>query len=140
MRCVRLRLGFTAEMLLGVVIIAGCGSAADSAAPPPQSGIEGRTMVDGGCPVLRPDTPCPEIPHPARIVVASTETAATVVTADSDSSGRFRIPLEPGTYTLKSTNIDNAFLPRAMDLRVTVTAGHYEDLTITFDSGIRGIG
>lgn len=140
MRCLCSRMGVVAEMVVGAVMILGCANGADLLAAPAHSGIEGRTMVDGGCPVLRPDTPCPELPHPARIVITRADTNAAVVTSDSDLSGRFRIPLEPGTYILKPSNIDDAFLPRAMDLRVTVKSGRYEDVTITFDSGIRGTG
>jgi hypothetical protein len=72
--------------------------------------------------------------------VTRADTTAVVVTADSDTDGVFRISLEPGVYNLQPTNIDDAMLPHARELRVTVTAGQYQDLNILFDSGIRGIG
>lgn len=119
-------------------MLVGCGSNTEPTAPFLQSGVQGRAMVDGGCRIRRPDSPCPDIPHPARIVVVKHDTAAVVAAVNTDTNGVFRVPLEPGVYRLQPMNVDDAMLPRATELRVTVKADRYEDLTILFDSGVRG--
>lgn len=116
-----------AMSLIAVSLLAGCathrgtpspGASSSAAAMSPgpttgashgttsgvDSGVSGQTMVDGGCPVLRPESPCPDRPLPARIVVVAADSAAIVTSIDTDSDGRFRIPLAPGRYVLQPSN------------------------------------
>jgi hypothetical protein len=101
------------------------------------SGIEGRTMVDGGCPVIRSDSPCPDKPLAAKLTVTRAGSARTVATATSDSHGYFRLPLSPGKYVVRPENLTGAVVPIAQPLTVTVVAGRFTTVTISFDSGIR---
>ena len=101
------------------------------------SGIAGVTVVDGGCPVQRLDSPCPNRPLLARLTVTDTASGTLVTAAVTDPAGRFRLPLPPGQYTVRATNPNGAPLPRAPPTTTTVTAGRYTTLTIQFDSGIR---
>jgi hypothetical protein len=99
-------------------------------------------VVDGGCPVLRPDSPCPDKPLAARITVTEpgptdSASAAVVTTVDAGADGRFRVPLRPGRYLLRPANPTGARLPRADPVTVTVDPGRYTTVTIRFDSGIR---
>jgi hypothetical protein len=109
-------------------------------APPPtpdlNSGIAGQTMVDGGCPVIRTGSPCPDRPLPAHIVITF-GVDHTVAALDSDSNGWFRVTLPPGDYTLRATNHTGAPLPAAAPMNVSVTSGQYTTVTVNFDSGIR---
>jgi len=60
-----------------------------------------------------------------------------VAKATSDSSGYFRIPLPPGQYVVRPENLTGAVVPIAQPLTVTVVAGRFTFVTISFDSGIR---
>jgi hypothetical protein len=101
------------------------------------SGITGVTVVDGGCPVVRLESPCPDRPLPARLTVTDAGSATIVATADTDPAGHFRLALRPGQYLVRAVNPNGAPLPRAAPITTTVTAGRYTTLTIRFDSGIR---
>ena len=101
------------------------------------SGISGVTTVDGGCPVVRLDSPCPDRSLPARVTVTDAGSGTVVATADTDPAGHFRLPLRAGQYLVQAVNPNGAPLPRAAPVTTTVSAGRYTTLTIRFDSGIR---
>jgi hypothetical protein len=101
------------------------------------SGITGVAVVDGGCPVVRQDSPCPDRPLLARLTVTEAASGIVVVSAETDPAGHFRIPLPPGEYTVRATNPSGAPLPRAAPVSATIASGRYTTLTIRFDSGIR---
>jgi hypothetical protein len=102
----------------------------------PDSGVQGSTSVDGGCPVIRNGTPCPDRPLAAHLTV-TTVTGTTVTSIDTDAAGHFRIPLAPGTYVIHPTNSTGAIYPMARPVTVTVSAGTFAIVNIPFDSGIR---
>jgi hypothetical protein len=52
-----------------------------------------------------------------------------------DDRGRFHVPLNPGTYTLRPES-SGAF-PHGKEQTVTVAAGRFTQVRIIFDSGIR---
>lgn len=139
------RLAAAAALLIVPILACGCAASAEpassassaSSAPSQDSGIDGRTMVDAGCPVIRLGTPCPERPLSARITVTSAAGGGTVATVTSDADGRFRVALPPGTYTLHPANLLGSPVPLAMPKTVNVTAGHYTTVEIPFDSGVR---
>ena len=126
---------------------AGSGAGAPASPAPPAatgtsiaaagSGITGTSTVDGGCPVVRADSPCPERPFQARLTVIEAGSGTQVAAADTDPSGRFRMPLPPGQYVVRAANPNGAPLPRAAPVTVTVASGRYTTLAIRFDSGIR---
>jgi hypothetical protein len=95
-------------------------------------------MVDGGCPILRPDTPCPDQPLAAKVTVSKDSDRSVVATIETAADGSYRIPLTPGSYTLHAANLTDAELPRGTNQRITVHSGRFEDVTLMFDSGIRG--
>ena len=105
--------------------------------PAAGSGITGVTVVDGGCPVLRLDSPCPDRPLQARLIVTDAGSGTVVATADTDPAGHFRLLLRPGRYLVRAVNPNGAPLPRTAPVTTTVTSGQYTTLTIRFDSGIR---
>jgi hypothetical protein len=107
--------------------------------PPAQSatGITGVTVVDGGCPVIRLDSPCPDRPIQARLDITQTDSGKEVAIVDTDASGHFHIALPPGRYDVHAANPSGAPMPRAAALTTTVEPGRYTTLTIRFDSGIR---
>lgn len=136
------RRGTAAVALLAAGLLAGCGthSGNPSSATPPTdtSGVTGTATIDGGCPLVRPDTPCPDQPLAAIITVTRTGSTDVLARVRADEHGRFRIPLAPGAYVLHPANSTQSLLPRAAVQAVTVPAGDFVDVLIRFDSGIRG--
>jgi hypothetical protein len=121
-----------------VCLLLGCASAhVPGPGAKPNSGIEGRTMVDGGCPVIRRGSPCPDKPLAARLTVTRVGSARTTAQATSDKNGYFRIPLPPGHYVVQPHNLTGAVVPIAQPVTVTVRAGQFTVVRISFDSGIR---
>ena len=110
--------------------------AAATATVPPNgdTGIEGMVTIGPTCPVERIDSPCPDRPYEATIVVLDSGRHL-VAEARSDAQGTFRVPLPPGTYTLSPQSL--AALPYAAEQTVTVSPGRFASVHIQFDSGIR---
>lgn len=103
----------------------------------PDSGVSGVTVVDQGCTVVHPSTPCPSHPVRATVVAVRTGSSGSAGQVESDADGHFRMTLAPGTYVLRAKNLTGAPVPRAMPTQVEVPDGSYVDVTIHFDSGIR---
>jgi hypothetical protein len=103
--------------------------------PSAGSGIEGLVTIGPMCPVEREDSPCPDQPYEATIVIDDAE-GHEVRRVTSDAAGRFRVALPPGTYMLVP-EVPESRLPYAGEQTVEVTAGRYTQVTIEYDSGIR---
>jgi hypothetical protein len=103
-------------------------------APQGASGIQGQTLVGPTCPVARIDSPCPDRPYQATIVVLN-QSGTEVKRFDTNADGLFRVELPPGAYTLAPQSPGR--LPRAGKQTVQVTSDQFTSITITYDSGIR---
>ena len=113
-------------MALAVVLTAGCGA----------TGVEGTTVVDEGCPVLPVESPCPQRPLEARVVVLNHD-GAEIAHTNTNGKGEFRIRLSAGDYELQGQNLSGAPLPSAAPVSVSVKEGRMQTVTIQFDSGVR---
>ena len=102
-----------------------------------ESGVAGRTMVDGGCPVEIEASPCPQKPVSARITVVLSSSGAIVTVVTSDAEGRFRVGLPAGSYALHAVNLTGAPYPRSSPVNLVVQSGSYTTVTVLFDSGIQ---
>ena len=80
----------------------------------------------------------PEVPLQARVVVLRANTTEEVAMVETGADGRFSIPLPPGSYELYGENLAGAPVPTAMPVAVTVMAGEFSEVTVRFDSGVRG--
>jgi hypothetical protein len=102
-----------------------------------RSGIEGRVIIRPISPPISP-TVRPERanyrPYQATVSVMDQQ-GQTVTQFQSDPNGRFRLPLEPGRYTLRPESAGP--LPRAAEQAVTVSEGQFTEVLIAYDSGIR---
>ena len=96
-------------------------------------------MVDGGCPNISPDNPCPDVPLAAKVTVTKDSDQSVVARCSQREDGRYRIPLAPGSYTLHADNLAGSLLPRGTTTRIRVEQGHFETVVLMFDSEIRGI-
>ncbi|MEV0804874.1 carboxypeptidase-like regulatory domain-containing protein [Micromonospora sp. NPDC050200] len=131
------------SVALTVIMPTGCardrssGPSAQVTAASSDSGIEGRTTVDGGCPVIRDNSPCPDAPLSARLTVTRQGFDVPVASTTSDSDGRFRLPLPPGRYVVHPSNLTGGIHPAAAPIEVQVSSGAYTTVTVPFDTGIR---
>ena len=113
-------------------IAADCGGTTST----PNSGVEGVVTIGPVCPVERIDTPCPDQPYQATIVVKDSN-GDEVARTESGEDGRYRVSLAPGTYTLAPQSGSNSGIPHASEQQVEVRADAYTEVDIAFDSGIR---
>jgi len=129
-RCVR-----AISVLAAVLLVPGCSGGPTT---PVDSGVEGRTVVDGGCPTTSSASPCPDVPLAAKITVTRSSDRRVVATTQSGQDGRYRISLAPGGYALRAENLTGNALPRGATAGVQVDQGQYENVVLKFDSGVRG--
>ena len=107
----------------------------DACDPDAMSGIAGLVLIGPMCPVVTQDDPCPDRPFAAKIAVRD-EAGRIVCLTRSGDDGRFRLGLSPGVYELVPENGEFG-LPYAQPQTVTVLAGRYAEVQVSYDSGIR---
>lgn len=110
------------------------GPASRAASPTPESGLAGTIWLGPLCPVQRADTPCPDQPFQATLTILNDQ-GARVAQVQSDAQGHFRLRLPPGVYTVRPEPPDA--MTRAPEQTVTVAAGQFTPIAITYDSGLR---
>lgn len=102
--------------------------------------LEGRVNIGPLAPVERadqpPPTPPPEIFAGRTIDIFQPDGATLVTKAPIDSTGAYRVALDPGVYVV---NITHAGIERTIELPKTVTieSGRTTQLDIEIDTGIR---
>jgi hypothetical protein len=122
-------------LLCSILLVA---SAAASGAVP-SSGISGRVMEGPTCPVERvpPDPKCAPRPLAATLRVHRVG-SRTGVLVHSGSDGRFRVRLAPATYVVKPLPQARSAFPRPPAAStVRVRTGHFTNVSIMYDTGIR---
>ncbi len=131
----RLLASIAALAALALLLAAACD---DGTVTPPttNSGIDGFVTIGPTCPVETEESPCPDQPYAATIIIEN-EDADEVATVESGEDGRFRIDLAPGTYTLVPQVRNDGGPPFAEPVEVVVEAGTYTGVPIVYDSGIR---
>jgi hypothetical protein len=116
--------------VIALLILASCARAGGSA----DSGIEGRVLLGPQCPVVTEESPCPDEPVSAEVLVLNLD-GREVARAQSGPDGRFRIALEPGTYEVQALVTAGAMF--AKPVNVTVSAGDFAQVSVLLDTGIR---
>jgi hypothetical protein len=117
-------------LLLAAMVACGNGSAGGS-----DSGIEGRVTIGPQCPVEQMGSPCPDAPYEALITV--TREGDAVEQMRSNTDGTFRIPLDPGTYSVVAGPVDGSSMPFGRQVEVVVKPGTLTHVDLSVDSGIR---
>ena len=99
--------------------------------------LHGKVLLGPICPVERipPDPACAPKPYKTRINVRYVKNGALYKSATTDSSGRFTLSLNPGTYLLRAAS--GSTYPRCSDFTVRVIAGRTQNVIINCDTGIR---
>lgn len=94
------------------------------------------TVVRGPIlPACRIDMPCDDVPFVAGFDVRIGNQV--VRTARSDTAGRFRVLLAPGTFEIVPQDDAPLLAPRTQGKMVTVTSEPVTRVRLTFDTGIR---
>lgn len=121
------------KFLVGVLILvlATCSLYSPT---PRGSGVEGQVLIGPTCPVVQQGQDCPDGPYQATLTVNSSN-GVQIAQVQTDTQGHFRIPLVPGNYILHPEALDG--IASAGDQAFTVETGHYTQLTVNYDSGIR---
>ena len=106
----------------------------------PESGITGLILIGPTCPGPQRsgpgETECPDLPYQATVEIWNQRNQV-VTTYLSDDTGRFKVLLEPGTYTLHPLSPPEMSFPRAAEQSVTVNKGQFTQVQILYDTGIR---
>jgi len=105
-----------------------------TASPPPGTGIEGSVSISP----IRGGPSKVGVPNSAplgntQFVVENA--AGIVVTFQTDEEGRFRVPLSPGRYTVRSAAVKK--IGRCGPFEVEVEAGGFKQVQFACDSGMR---
>jgi hypothetical protein len=104
--------------------------------PTEDSGIEGQAVISPAHPgPIRegiPDT----APYKTTLVVWRSDGDQEIARVETGSDGHFRVAIPPGTYRIGPAKTARA-LPRGGEETVTVVAGKFARVTISFDSGMR---
>ena len=126
-------MGRLVGVLLGGLIACGGGAAA----PALDSGIEGLVLIGPTCPVEQVGQDCDDKPYAGAIRILDASSGEVVATARSGDDGRFRVALQPGSYRLEPVAAPSGGLPFGKPIDVVVRPHTYEEVTVSFDSGIR---
>ncbi len=118
-----------------VVLAASCTGNGDTVTIG-DSGIDGLVTIGPTCPVVQEDTPCPDQPYQATIVVLE-ESGEEVTRVTSGEDGRFRLRLAPRSYTLVPQSPNAGAPPFASEVAVEVKEHEFAEVAIAYDSGIR---
>jgi hypothetical protein len=123
-------------ILCAALLVATCATASGAV---PGSGISGRVVEGPTCPVERvpPDPQCAPRPLAATLRVHR-RGSRTGILVHSGTDGRFRVRLAAGTYVVQPLAQGRSPFPRPPGpLTVRVRTGHFTNITITYDTGIR---
>jgi hypothetical protein len=113
--------------------------------PTTDSGIQGTVTLGPICPVQSDVLPCPDRPYEGAtiifynaLVACPALTCGEVTRTMTDSSGRYRVALQPGTYTVVPQPAGSGRFPVPPGpVTVSVAAGVYVTVDFAYDTGIR---
>ena len=126
-----------ALLLAGALSLVAIACDEEEEQAPLTSGIQGQVLLGPQCPVVQEGTPCPDAPYQATIDVWNADRSQKLRTFETDSEGRFHVPLTPGEYYIDPQPPDTGGPPTPIPQTVTVPPDRFVQVTIEYDSGIR---
>jgi hypothetical protein len=118
------------SLALLATLALGCGSASGGTAT---SGLKGRVMRGPTTPVCRVNVPCEE---PARgVKLIFSRSGKVVARTTTNQKGYYRIPLKPGTYSVRTNRPGFEKVPQPS--RVAVRNDTFRRVVFHIDTGIR---
>ena len=105
--------------------------------PSMNSGVRGTISLGPTCPVMRepPDPACADKPYATAIVAYREGVSTPYLIGNSDSTGKFSLPLPTGKFTLQAGGPSS--LPRCAPVTVSVIKNAWTTMNISCDTGIR---
>jgi hypothetical protein len=104
-------------------------------------GVRGRATSSPSCPAERPNDPdCDPRPLEGARVVVKDSYGDVVARTVTDADGWYRIPLQPGRYTVKGRRMGDSRYPMPpppKDFTVRSTDERFHRVDLDYDSGIR---
>lgn len=125
-----------AVSVMAAALLAGCATAA-TPTDSPDSGIRGQVTVGPSCPVVQVDSPCPDKPFQATLVVTDPLGNKKIATVTTGEDGKYRLPLPAGDYRLEPQSPNPGAPPQAPGEPFHLEAHQWLDINVTYDSGIR---
>jgi hypothetical protein len=122
-------------ILLVALVAAGCGGAASSGDG--TSGVFGQVLLGPQCPVEQEGSPCPDQPTEAEVRVMTVDGTDVIASERTDAEGRFRISVEPGTYTIQAFPLEGETIVFGKPQNLTVPEGEFVEANVSLDTGIR---
>lgn len=124
----------TGSVLSADQVAALAGAAAKAATA---TGVGGRVTAGPTCPVERPGDPnCAARPVAGAVLVVRGSGGTEVARFTTDASGLYRVPLQPGDYTLVPQPVQGV-MGTAPPAPFTVAAGRETAVQVDYDTGIR---
>lgn len=103
-----------------------------------ESGIEGQSVIGPTRPHIRQNDPTPDVaPYKTTLLILTASGEREIGRLETGADGRFRLALAPGEYLVRALGGQGKMGPRASDQEVTVRAGQFTRIQISFDSGMR---
>jgi hypothetical protein len=125
-------------LLITLLLFAGCASSGAQVLEPGsgegEQGVYGQATIGPMCPAVREGETCPDKEYQAEIVIEDGN-GQRVARFETDAAGRFRVALEPGNYRIVPQPGES--IEHAGEQVVTVGAGQWVEVPISYDSGIR---
>jgi hypothetical protein len=115
-----------------VALLVAFAPAAAAPTATPHSGFYGVVTKGPIVPVCRDDMPCDA---PAQVTLVFTRAPNVVSRSRSNKEGRYRAPLPPGYYVVRTE--PRIGFGAIRPLNVHVRKGHFDRLNFSIDTGIR---
>ena len=93
-------------------------------------------LIGPTCPVEQVGQDCDDEPYAGEFRIIDVGSGKVVTTVRSGDDGKFRVALHPGSYRLEPVAASGG-LPYGKPIDVVVRPHTYEEVTVSFDSGIR---
>ena len=120
---------------LALVLVAGAvASCGGDGAGDGTSGIRGQARSGPNCPVEMEGSPCPDLPWEGTVIAIDSDTDEEF-TVQTDTEGRFELPLGPGNYEVSI--VSESPPPFAKPQTVMVDPGSFTQIVVSVDTGIR---
>ena len=104
---------------------------------PPGTGIHGTVTLGPTCPVEKVGEPPCVTPYAATLVITSAEDDSVVARVSSGPDGAFSVDVPPGDYVIIPAARQQSVADSATPVDVTVEAGAYTEIEVSYDTGIR---
>jgi len=118
-------------MLAAASILLG---ACAGSTPEGAQGVEGQVLIGPMCPVMVEGQPCPDQPYQATLAILDTN-GRELIRVETDTAGRFKVALEPGSYTMQPQPGEGIAFASPFDF--SVQEGTFTQVMVLYDSGIR---